>query len=65
MITQPQTYLFDKLTILINGEANIYSGVDHKYYKIYGTPYCKDFGCWAYMPGNVILPSVYSTIPKM
>lgn len=64
MITQPQTYLFDKLTILINGEANIYSDVDHKYYKIFGTPYCKDFGCWAYMPGNAILPSVYSTIPK-
>lgn len=64
MITQPQTYLFDKLTILINGEVNIYSGVDDKYYKIFGTPYCKDFGCWAYMPGNTILPSVYSIIPK-
>ena len=47
-----------------NGEVNIYSGVDDKYYKIFGTPYCKDFGCWAYMPGNAILPSVYSTIPK-
>jgi predicted phosphohydrolase len=36
MITQSQTYLFNKLTILINGEVNIYSGVDDKYYKILG-----------------------------
>lgn len=64
MITQPQTYLFDKLTILINGEVNIYSGIDDKYYKIFGTPYCKDFGRWAYMPGNDKLPELYDKIPE-
>lgn len=64
MITQPQTYLFDKLTILINGEVNIYSGADDKYYKIYGTPYCKEFGNWAYMPGNTKLPDLYKKIPE-
>lgn len=64
MITQPQTYLFDKLTILINGEANIYSDTDDRYYKIFGTPYCKEFGNWAYMPGNTKLPDLYKKIPE-
>lgn len=64
MITQSQTYLFDKLTILINGETNIYSDKDDKYYKIFGTPYCKSFGCWAYMPGNEKLHMCYEQIPE-
>lgn len=64
MITQSQTYLFDKLTILINGEVNIYSDENHKYYKIFGTPYCKTFGNWAYMPGDEKLNSIYEKIPE-
>lgn len=63
MITQPQTYLFDKLTILINGEVNIYSGVDAKHYKIYGTPYCKTFGNWAFMKTHDELVEIYNKIP--
>lgn len=63
MITQSNTYLFDKLTILIDGEARIYNDVDHKWYKIYATPQCRDFGKWAYMPGNKNLSKYYSNIP--
>lgn len=63
-ITQPNTYLFNKLTILIDGEENIYSGEDDRWYKIYGTPWCTDFGKWAYMPSNKLLPEVYNRIPE-
>lgn len=64
MITQSNTYLFDKLTILINGEVKIYNSNNDKWYKIYGTPYCKDFGKWAYMPGNNQLPYLYNQISE-
>lgn len=44
MITQSNTYLFNKLTILIDGETKVYNSTDDKWYKIYGTPWCKQCG---------------------
>lgn len=53
-------YLWDKLSILINDTAEIFYGIKH--IKIFGTPYCKDFGNWAFMPGNDKLPELYDKI---
>lgn len=64
MIKQSTMYLWDKLTILINGEYNVYSGETKRWYKIFGTPYCKSFGPFAYMPGNNKLPDYYDEIPE-
>lgn len=55
-------YLWDKLFILINGTAEIFYGIKH--IKIFGTPYCKTFGNWAFMPGNDKLDSLYDNIPE-
>lgn len=55
-------WLWDKLSILINDTAEIFNGI--KYIKIFGTPYCKDFGNWPFMPGNDKLPELYDKIPE-
>lgn len=55
MITQPNTYLFNKLTILIDGETKVYNSTDDKWYKIYGTPWCKQCGPWAFMANHAEL----------
>lgn len=55
-------YLWDKLSILINDTAEIFYGIKH--IKIFGTPYCKDFGNWPFMPGNDKLPELYNKIPE-
>lgn len=49
MINQSNTYLFNKLIILIDGEEKVYNSTDDKWYKIYGTPWCKQCGPWAFM----------------
>lgn len=33
-------------------------------YKIYGTPWCTEFGHWAYMADNEHLKEIYSKIPE-
>lgn len=54
--------LFKNLTILVDDTLSI---VDNdKEIKIYGTPWCRDFGKWAYMPGNKKLAEIYSKIPE-
>lgn len=58
------TELFGKLYILVNAEFNHYDSNDDKWYKIYGTPQCKQFGTWPYMPGNINLPNFYKRIPE-
>ena len=63
-IKQPRMYLWDKLTILVDSDANIYDDINHKWYKIYGTPQCKSFGKWAYMPGDSKLEELYSNMPE-
>lgn len=64
MITQPNTYLFNKLTILIDGETKVYNSTDDKWYKIYGTPWCKQCGPWAFMANHAELAKKYEKIPK-
>lgn len=64
IIKQSNTYLFDKLTILIDGEAKVYNSTDDKWYKIYGTPWCKQCGPWAYMTSHAELAKKYEKIPK-
>lgn len=49
------TFLFDDEYVYEkNGEA----------YRIYGTPWCKQFGHWAYMANNEQLKDIYSQIPS-
>ena len=51
-----------KVTYLCNEEYNFtHNG---KSYRIYGTPYCKIFGNWAFMQHDEILRKIYSLIPK-
>lgn len=56
--------LWDKLAILINGYRLFYDSENDKLYKIFGTPYCKDFGNWPFMPGNDKLSELYDKIPE-
>lgn len=55
-------YLWDKLSIVINDTVEVFYGIKH--IKIFGTPYCKDFGNWPFMPGNNKLPELYDKIPE-
>lgn len=55
-------YLWDKLSIIINDTVEIFYGIKH--IKIFGTPYCKDFGNWPFMPGNDKLSELYDKIPE-
>lgn len=61
-IKEDVMYLWNRLTILINGMTEIFYGIKH--IKIFGTPYCKTFGNWAFMPGNDKLDSLYDNIPE-
>ena len=63
-ISSSKMYLWDKLEILIDDSTMFYSGNDDKWYNIYATPQCKDFGKWPYMPGNDTLTEYYSKIPE-
>lgn len=65
-IKQSKMNLWHKLTILINDETTVYAsnGYEHEEVRIFGTPYCKDFGNWAFMPGNDKLPELYDKIPE-
>lgn len=57
--------LFDnKLEILIDGLTKYYSSTEDKYLSIYGTPWCKMYGYWPFMPGNDKLPKLYDNIPE-
>lgn len=52
----------DKITYLCNTEyTHTYEG---KEYKIFGTPYCKNFGNWAFMYSDPDLEVIYKEIPK-
>ena len=53
----------EKATILIH-EPYEYLGNDATFYKIFGTPYCKVFGNWAYMRPNSDLKERFSEIPE-
>lgn len=53
----------NKATVLFH-KSYEYLGSDIKTYKIFGTPYCKIFGNWAYMRPNSDLKEKFSEIPE-
>ena len=52
-----------KVTYLFH-EKYIYTAKSGKEYSIFGTPYCKQFGYWAYMEDNETLDKLFSQIPE-
>ena len=53
----------EKVTYLFH-ENYVYTSRSGKEYSIFGTPYCKLFGNWAFMEMNETLEKLYSNIPK-
>ena len=54
---------YKKATILIH-EPYEYLSDGGTFYKLFGTPYCKVFGNWAYMRPNSDLKEKFSEIPE-
>ena len=52
-----------KLVYLCNQEIEYYDS-DGKKWKIFGTPYCHQFGNWAFMRDDDTLEELYKDIPK-
>lgn len=53
----------DKITYLCHSEY-IHKSKDGKEYKIFGTPYCKQFMNWAFMYPNEELEKIFKNIPN-
>ena len=53
----------DKITYLCHSEY-IHKSKDGKEYKIFGTPYCKQFMNWAFMYPNEELEKLFKNIPN-
>lgn len=51
-----------KVTYLFH-EDYLYMGADEEEYLIFGTPYCRQFGNWAYMEDQETLKKLYEEIP--
>lgn len=54
----------DKKVTYLFHENYVYTSRSGKEYSIFGTPYCKLFGNWAYMELTDILEKLYTDIPK-
>ena len=54
----------DKKVTYLFHENYVYTSREGKEYSIFGTPYCKLFGNWAFMEIDEILEKLYSTIPE-
>ena len=52
-----------KITYLFH-ENYVYTAKDGKEYSIFGTPYCKLFGGWAFMEMDNVLEELYQAIPE-
>lgn len=52
-----------KVTYLFH-ETYVYISSSGQEYTIFGTPYCKQFGSWAYMEPDHILENLFSEIPE-
>lgn len=52
-----------KVTYLFH-ENYVYTSKEGKEYSIFGTPYCKLFGNWAFMEMDTILDNLYKDIPE-
>lgn len=57
--------IFPKSSIItyLNNEIYDYISNDSKVYRIFGTPYCKQFGNWAFMRNSEILKEKFREIP--
>lgn len=53
----------DKITYLCHSEY-LYKSKDGKEYKVFGTPYCKQFLDWAFMYPNEELEKIFKNIPN-
>ena len=53
----------NKLVYLCNEETKYYDS-EGKEWKIFGTPYCHQFGNWAFMRDDDTLEEIYKAIPK-
>lgn len=53
----------EKVTYLFH-ENYVYTSRDGKEYTIFGTPYCKMFGNWAFMEMDYKLEELYQDIPE-
>ena len=55
--------LYDKVTYLKNEFDDYLSTQDYKVYRIFGTPYCHQFGNWAFMRDGETLVKKFNRIP--
>lgn len=55
---------YKKVTYLEHELYEYISSQDGEVYSIFGTPYCKIFGRWAFMRENETLKELYSEIPE-
>lgn len=55
---------YKKITYLEHELYEYISSQDGAVYSIFGTPYCKIFGRWAFMRENEILETLYNEIPS-
>lgn len=54
----------DKKVTYLFHENYVYTSKSGKEYTIFGTPYCKLFGNWAYMEMDDVLDRLYQDIPE-
>ena len=54
----------DKVTYLHNSGIDYISTQDTKTYSIFGSPYCHQFGSWAFMRDEKTLVKKFSEIPE-
>ena len=54
----------DKKVTYLFHENYVYTSKSGKEYTIFGTPYCKLFGNWAYMEMDNVLDKLYQDIPE-
>lgn len=54
----------DKKVTYLFHESYVYTSRSGKEYSIFGTPYCKLFGNWAFMEIDTMLERLYQDIPR-
>lgn len=54
----------DKKVTYLFHENYVYTSRSGKEYSVFGTPYCKQFGTWAYMEDDETLVKLFDQIPE-
>lgn len=54
----------DKKVTYLFHESYVYTSRSGKEYTMFGTPYCKQFGNWAYMEADETLDKLFNQIPE-